>query len=425
VVATVNIRVSQPKNLAEAIKEIHKIETDANIIELFAPKAIQLCVFIEDIPCFAANTIKQEMLNNHGDAVVHKKSCSSSTEKTNALIVGNLSQINTMLMNLKLQTGTLADVSLEIQAGLQAVEKKEKVYFCCGKYKFEIGKKTYIMGILNVTDDSFSGDGILSGATNPSLKKPFDGTSIEASGTSCVKDKDAIIEFACRKAEVMVENGADIIDVGGESTRPGYTSVDAKEELDRVIGVVERLVKTLDVPISVDTTKGYVAESVLKAGAHIVNDVNGLIKDPKIAELAASYGAGVIATHNEPVYGGDVMSCLVASLRRSVDVAIKAGLKHENIMLDPGIGFVKDLDQNLEIMRKLEELKCLGYPVMLGTSRKSMIGKVLDLPVNERVEGTAATVTLGIVKGVDFIRVHDIKEMYRVVKMSDAMIRGI
>jgi len=224
----------------------------------------------------------------------------------------------------------------------------------------------------------------------------------------------------------MVTFGADIIDVGGESTRPGYTVVDEKEELDRIIGVVEKLVKTLKVPISVDTSKSYVAESVLNAGAHIINDVNGLLKDSKISKIAASYGAGVIANHNadEPLQG-DIFRCIIKSLKKSVDMALTSGVPAENILLDPGIGFGKTLEQNLEIMRRLDELKCLGYPILLGTSRKSLIGKVLDLPVNERVEGTAATVTLGIAKGVDFIRVHDIKEMYRVAKMSDAMIRGI
>jgi dihydropteroate synthase len=309
---------------------------------------------------------------------------------------------------------------------VSSFEKSRSSYYCCGKYKFEIGKKTYIMGILNVTADSFSGDGLLAEVSNTASKEVLCDKSCELPDKLSVRDKDSIIDFACRKAEKMVADGADIIDVGGESTRPGYTVVDDKEELARVLGVVEKLVKTLDVPISVDTSKLSVAENVLKIGAHIINDVNGLIKEPKIANLAASHGAGVIAMHNttEPIQG-DVLNCVIASLRKSVDIATCSGLKHENILLDPGIGFGKTLEQNLEIMRRLDEFKCLKYPMLLGTSRKSMIGKVLELPVNERIEGTAATVTLGIAKGIDFIRVHDVKEMYKVAKMSDAMVRGL
>jgi dihydropteroate synthase len=412
-----------PKNLAEAIEEIRKIETDTDIIQSTAPKAMQLCMLIEDIPCNMANIIKHEMLSSHGEAVIHRKTPNDSTEKTSILIIGNLGQINNMLTQLTLQPEIWPDIVLELQCTLKTFEKKEKMYFHCGKYKLEMGKKTYIMGILNVTDNSFSGDGLLSEVPKTLLNESADRKVGEISTGAHFRDKEALIEAACRRAEAMVANGADIIDVGGESTRPGYTTVDVKEELDRVLGVVEKLVKTLNVPISVDTSKLHVAEEVLKAGAHIINDVQGLLKEPKIAKLAAKYGAGVIAVHNESVQG-DILSCLTKSLRKSVDIAIGAGLNHENIILDPGIGFAKDVEQNLEVMRRLDELKCLGYPVLLGTSRKSMIGKVLNVSVNERLEGTAATVTLGITKGVDFIRVHDVKEMYKVVKMSDAMIRA-
>jgi len=417
----VNARMVYPKNLNEAMEEIRKIETDTNIIQGMAPKAFHLCMFVEDIPYFAANIIKQEMLNGGGDAVVHKDPINDPLENTTTFIMGNLDQINKMFMKLMSQPGILTDIGSKIQLATQTIEKKETSYYCCGRHKLEIGKKTYIMGILNITTDSFSGDGLLAKTSDASIKETTDKTSSELP----IGDTDSIIDVACRKAEKMVADGADIIDVGGESTRPGYTAVDDKEELARILGVVEKLVKTLNVPISVDTSKLHVAENVLKAGAHIINDVNGLIKEPKIADLAASYGAGIIAMHNtdEPIHG-DIFSCIIKSLRKSVDIATKSGLSQNNILLDPGIGFGKTLEQNLEIMRRLDELKCLGYPVLLGTSRKSMIGKVLDLPVNERIEGTAATVTLGIAKGIDFIRVHDVKEMYKVVKMSDAMIRG-
>jgi len=421
-VIIVNVRLVYPKNLTDARAEMRKIETDGSIMQSVVSQAVPLCMHVEDIPFFAADVIKQEMFNSGGTAVIQKDSLKGSIENTNALIIGNLDQVNKLIMKLGSQHEILSGIGSKIQFVTQVIENKEKVcrHYCCGRHKLEIGKKTYIMGILNITDDSFSGDGLLADESDTSFIKE---TTNKPSTKKC---QDSIIDVACRKAEKMVADGADIIDVGGESTRPGYTAIDDKEELARILGVVEKLVKTLNVPISVDTSKLYVAENVLKAGAHIINDVNGLIKEPKIAKLAASYGAGVIAMHNpDSPIDGDILSHITRFLRKSVDIALKAGLKQENIILDPGIGFGKTVEQNLEIMRRLDELKCVGYPVLLGTSRKSMIGKVLGLPVNERVEGTAATVTLGIAKGSDFIRVHDVKEMYRVVKMSDAMVRGV
>ncbi|MCL2134783.1 MAG: dihydropteroate synthase [Candidatus Bathyarchaeota archaeon] len=419
-VILVNARLVFPKNMTESITEINKINSDTNDLQCLASKVVHICLFVEDIPQFAVNIIKQEIFNNGGN-VVYNDVVNDSLENTNVFITGNLVQINKLVMCLMMQQGILADIGSKIKLVTQTLEKKETNYYCCGRYKLEIGKKTYIMGILNITTDSFSGDGLLAEVPDTTLKT-IAKTSIELSAN----DKESIIDVACRKAEQMVANGANIIDVGGESTRPGYVAVDEKEESDRILSVVEKLVKTVNVPISVDTSKSYVAENVLNAGAHIINDVNGLLKDPKIATLAASYGAGVIVMHNPdtPLHG-DIFSCITKSLRKSVDVALKSGLKQDNIILDPGIGFGKTLQQNLEVMRRLDELRCLGYPVLLGTSRKSMIGNVLNLPVNERVEGTAATVTFGIAKGVDFIRVHDVKEMCRVVKMSDAMVRSL
>jgi len=270
-------------------------------------------------------------------------------------------------------------------------------FFECGKYRLPIGKKTYIMGILNVTPDSFS-----------------DGGSYKT------------VDEAVNRAKKMISEGAHIIDVGGESTRPGYTPVDISEEISRVIPVIERLVKETDVPISIDTYKSPVAEKALQAGAHIVNDIWGLQKDPLMAEIAAKYGAAVIVMHNqdEKVYN-NLMDDIVNFLRRSIEIAEKAGINKNSIMIDPGIGFGKTFEQNLETMRRLSELKSLCKPVLLGTSRKSMIGNVLDLPVDKRIEGTAATVAIGIASGVDVVRVHDVKEMALVAKMSDAIIRGL
>ncbi|NNG68016.1 dihydropteroate synthase [Caldanaerobacter subterraneus] len=265
----------------------------------------------------------------------------------------------------------------------------------CRDKTLEIGKRTYIMGILNMTPDSFSDGG-----------------------------KYNTLEKGIERALQMIEEGADIIDVGGESTRPGYTPVDEEEEIRRVIPVIERLSKISDVIISVDTMKANVALRALEAGAHIVNDVWGLQKDPKMAEVVAKYKAGVVMMHNSiSAEYDDVVKSIIEFLKKSIEIAEKAGIERNQMIVDPGIGFGKTLEHNLEVMNRLEELKVLGLPVLLGTSRKSMIGKVLNVDVEDRLEGTAATVAVGIVKGVDIIRVHDVKEMSRVAKMTDAMVR--
>ena len=267
--------------------------------------------------------------------------------------------------------------------------------FRCRDKSLEMGKRTYIMGILNMTPDSFSDGG-----------------------------KYNTLEKGIERALQMIEEGADIIDVGGESTRPGHTPVDEEEEMRRVVPVIEKLSKISNVIISVDTMKSNVALRALEAGAHIVNDVWGLQRDPKMAEVVTKYHAGVIMMHNSNVAEyEDVVQDIIKFLQKSIEIGEKAGIDKSQMAVDPGIGFGKTLDHNLEVMNRLEELKILGLPLLLGTSRKSMIGKVLNLDVDDRLEGTAATVAVGIAKGVDIVRVHDIKQMLRVAKMTDAMVR--
>jgi len=252
-----------------------------------------------------------------------------------------------------------------------------------------------VMGILNVTPDSFS-DG---GRYNQ-------------------------IEAALAWARQLVADGADIIDLGGESTRPGYIPVGVDEELDRVIPVLEVLVREINVPISIDTTKALVARRALEAGAHMINDQWALRADLDMASVVAEYQVPLIMMHNQ--HGTsyrDLMGDMVKYLQESIAIAVQAGIARENLIIDPGIGLGKTLEQNLEILRRLRDLNCLGLPVMLGTSRKSMIGKVLGLPFDQRVEGTGATVALGIAQGVDIVRVHDVKEMVRVARMTDAVVR--
>ncbi|WP_103997940.1 dihydropteroate synthase [Paenibacillus sp. UNC499MF] len=268
--------------------------------------------------------------------------------------------------------------------------------FAAGETSFELGRRTLLMGILNVTPDSFS-----------------DGGSYTT------------VEHAVQHALSMVEEGADMIDIGGESTRPGHAPVSLQEELERVVPVIRELIRHVKVPVSVDTYKAEVARQAIEAGAHIINDVWGFQADPDMAGVAAQAGCPVILTHNrrEAVYT-DFLADVLQDLRESIDLALGAGVKKSNIILDPGIGFAKSYEQNLWLMNRLEAIAELGYPVLLGTSRKSMIRTTLGLPSDDVVEGTAATTALGIAQGCDIIRVHDVRAMKRVAVMTDAIVRG-
>ncbi|MCB0253332.1 MAG: dihydropteroate synthase [Anaerolineae bacterium] len=283
---------------------------------------------------------------------------------------------------------------------------------------FAWGSQTYVMGIINATPDSFSGDGLASG------------------------EDGAWIEAAVAQGRRFVAEGAHILDVGGESTRPGSQPVDADEELRRVLPVIRSLVDAVDVPISIDTTKAAVAEAALAAGASIVNDVWGFRLEPRIAEVTARAGALAVLMHNRskrehvsinPALGGryvgtdysDLIADIIAELQVSIDLARRAGIPDERLIVDPGIGFGKTVAQNLELLNRLDELRGLGFPILAGPSRKSFIGYTLDLPPDQRVEGTAATVAIAIARGADIVRVHDVLAMARVAKMTDAIVRGV
>ncbi len=262
---------------------------------------------------------------------------------------------------------------------------------------FEYGKKTYIMGILNVTPDSFSDGG------------KFDN-----------------IENALNHAKKMISEGADIIDLGGESTRPGHSKVDVDEELKRVIPVVKRLKEELNIAISVDTYKSAVAKASLDLGVEMINDVWGLKKDKNRASVVSKYNCYICIMHNQETteYHKDIIESIEDSLRESIQIAIDAGVKKEKIVLDPGIGFGKTFEQNLEVLKRLGELKELGYPILLWTSWISVIGNVLNVEPKDRVEGTIATTVLGIKDGVDIVRVHDVHQNLMASKMADAIYRN-
>ncbi|NRG47174.1 dihydropteroate synthase [Bacillus sp. CRN 9] len=263
----------------------------------------------------------------------------------------------------------------------------------CGPYTLDYSKKTLIMGILNITPDSFSDGG---------------------------KFND--LQQAVLRAKELVEAGADIIDIGGESTRPGYEEISVEEEIARVVPVIKEIVKEVPVPLSIDTYKAEVAKQAIEAGAHIINDIWGAKADPEMAKIAARTNVPIVLMHNRnnEDYDSFFRDCM-NDLYESVALVKAAGVKDENIIVDPGIGFAKDFNGNMEMMRHLDKLVAFGYPVLLGTSKKRMIGTVLDLPVNERMEGTGATVCYGIQKGCQIVRVHDVKEISRMAKMMDAL----
>ncbi len=380
-------------NKKEAFRVIASVGADADGCEWMTPKAVHRLVMLDGVQPKQANIIKQEMLGKGGEAAVSRGAVDCSVPETRVLLMGTLKQYEAFLAKLGCQPFGLAALAGRIRAVLEGQEGfLPYTLDCCGK-KIRIGERTLVMGILNVTPDSFSDGG-----------EYFDyGTAVE-------------------KARQMTADGADIIDLGGESTRPGYTPVDAEEELSRVMPVLKRLANEIDVPVSIDTTKAEVARQALEEGAGMINDQLGLHGDPAMAGVAAAYGAPLVLMHNQKgaVYR-NLMGDINEFLRESISMALNAGLTREMIIVDPGLGFGKTALQNLEALRRLKELRCLGRPVLIGPSRKSTIGKVLNLPVEERAEGTAAAVAVGVANGANIVRVHDVKEMARVARMTDAI----
>lgn len=265
-----------------------------------------------------------------------------------------------------------------------------------GTHEFDVNNQTYIMGILNVTPDSFSDGG-----------------------------KYHEVDAALKRAEQMIREGAAILDIGGESTRPGYIPVSEEEEMERILPVIESIKKNLDIPISVDTYKSKVAETAILAGADLINDIWGLKADEYMAAVIAKYEVACCLMHNRKNMAYEnLIENMKMDLQESITLAKQAGIHTEKVILDPGVGFAKDYAQNLEVIRNLDAFSTLGYPVLLGTSRKSVIGLTLDLPSQERVEGTLVTTVAAVQQGCSFVRVHDVKENYRAIQMAQAIYRG-
>lgn len=305
---------------------------------LMAPKAVHRVLKISGLTPVQANILKQEMLAKGGEAAVARGVVEHAVDKTDVLLMGTLKQFDALLAKLKLQPFGLAALGEEIRRVLQHLEGRPARRLSCRGKELVLGERTLVMGILNVTPDSFSDGGRFS-------------------------DPSRAVEHAHR----LVEDGADIIDLGGESTRPGYTPVTAEEEMRRVIPVLEKLVQEISVPISVDTTKAAVAREALEIGAHIINDQWALRADPEMAAVVARYDAPVILMHNQKgTEYKDLMGDIIRFFRESIALALEAGISPEKIIIDPGIGFGKTVEQNLEVMNRLSELACLGLPVLLG-----------------------------------------------------------
>ncbi len=382
-------------NREDALRELIYLGADFVGCKLMAPKGVHRVLKIYDLDIRQANIIKQEMLSKGGEAAVEKGVADCTGNGTHVIMMATLKQYELVCRKLKMQPFGLKALSQQILEALQNLEGRPARSLQCGKYSLPLGKRTLVMGILNATPDSFSDGG-------------------------CYLDPGLALEHAHK----MAAAGADIIDLGAESTRPGHTPLETAEEKERLLPVLKRLVQEIKLPISVDTFKGEIAEAALAEGAALINDQWALNYDQKMAGVVAKAQIPVILMHNQKDNQyRELMGDLIAYFQAVRQKAEAAGIKSENLIVDPGIGFGKDWQQNLEVLQRLEELEVLGLPVLLGTSRKGFIGRVLDLPVEERLEGTLATLVAGVGKGVDIVRVHDVQEAVRAVRMADVLYR--
>ncbi len=394
------VRVLSLRSVEEAEKALREIGAHEAGVEIMTPKAQLRVVKITDLDPRAANILKQEMLARGGEAVLSADAYHLKDGKTTALAIGTLKQFADVVPKLGKQPFGLKELSRKLKVALDAYESQPPALPVAGRL-LDLAARTYVMGVVNVTPDSFSDGGEHFG-----------------------------VEAAVAHAKRLIEEGADIIDIGGESTRPGADPVPVEEEIARVLPVVERVSQETDGIVSIDTMKPEVADEAIRAGAHMVNDVSAL-SDPKMLEVVATAGVPAVLMHmkgtprtmqRNPTYG-DLMGEIIGFLKKRIEMAEAAGVAGEKLLVDPGIGFGKTVEHNLEIIKRLAELKVLGKGIVLGTSRKSFIGKVLnlDLPA-ERIFGTAASVAVGIVNGANVVRVHDVREMVQVARLADAII---
>ncbi len=395
-----NPRLLGVGDLGDAYARLDELKPSEQGRAIMAPKMVNRAVRVDNVDTKAANILKQNMLSIGGEVSLPREVFDYGGMKVSAVISGNLKHYKLLISKLKRQPFGLKALAAELEQVLRPCFTQESRMLRLGGREYDLGERTLVMGVVNVTPDSFSDGG-----------RFFDAR--------------AAVEHALR----LEEEGADILDIGGESTRPGSDFITLDEELRRVMPVLEEVVDRAGVPVSIDTTKAEVAHRALRAGCAMVNEVSAMRLDAEMLPLVADEGVPVCLMHMlgmpkdmqaDPRYG-DVIGEISAFLRERADAAVAAGVDPRNIMVDPGVGFGKTVEHNLEIVRRLNEFTSLGYPLLLGASRKSFIGRILGLPEDERVEGTAASVALGIAKGADIIRVHDVREMVRVARVADAI----
>jgi len=392
------IRFLNLTSARDAIHEMGKVGVDPTGLKLMKGKALHYTFKVEGIEPRMAHFLKQEMLSFGGDVALNQKGIDCSTQVTDAILMGTEKQFERLLLRLT-QYPELQSIGDSLKETLKNV-RKNYYPLHCRKHSFLLGKKTLIMGVLNVTPDSFSDGGLY-------------------------LNKERALEHGLR----MVEEGADMIDIGGESTRPGAKPIDINEELQRVLPVIEALSKRISIPISIDTYKSEVAQRAIDAGAEIINDISGLNFDPHMAKVAAREDIPIILMHirgtpetmQKDIHYNSIFSEIILYLKDSIQRAEDAGVDPKKIIIDPGIGFGKTVSDNLIIIKNLKEFRILGKPILLGTSRKSFIGKLLNAGPKDRIEGTLSSIAIGVLNGAHIIRSHDVLEAKRAVAIADAI----
>jgi dihydropteroate synthase len=381
---------------------MHDIGVDPYGARIMLPKALNYLVKVDGISPIAANILKQEMLSFGGDAAVARDVLTGRAKKTDCLLIGNLAQLNRLKDKLHKQPFGLPALSRELTSVLGNYQKNEFI-MKLGKFGLAFRKRCLIMGIVNVTPDSFSGDGLYK------LTVP------------------EIVNYALK----LERDGADIIDIGGESSRPGAKPVPVKEEIKRIIPALKEIVKKIKIPVSVDTYKPEVAKQALDNGAAVINDITGL-RDARMTKIISKYKAGAVIMHmkgnprtmqNNPEYGS-VTSEIIDYFKSAISRAEAGGICKDKIIIDPGIGFGKSYGHNLEILNGLAEFKVLGRPILAGTSRKSFLGKILNTGPDERIFGTISSCVLAAGAGANMVRVHDVKQVYEALKVSNAILNS-
>ncbi len=392
------IRCLHITNARETIHQMGRVGVDATGIKLMKGKTLHFNLKVEGINPRIANLLKQEMLSLGGDAALDKRGLDCSTKQTDSILMGTQKQFEKLLLKLD-QYLDLQPIGESLRETIKNISKTHYSIHC-RKKTYTLGKRTLLMGVLNVTPDSFSDGGLYF-------------------------DKERAVAHGLR----MVEEGADFIDIGGESTRPGSKPIGAEEELRRVIPVIESLAKEGNVPISIDTYKSTVAERAIDAGAEIINDISGLHSDPGLGQVAAKEDVPIILMHirgtpetmQKDVHYDSLFSEILQYLKESIQRAESAGIDPQQIIIDPGIGFGKNLEDNLLIIKNLSEFRILGKPILLGTSRKSFIGKILNVEANERLEGTLSSIAICALHGAHIIRCHDVLQAKKAIAVADAI----